>query len=130
MSLTQRRLIQQRVWYQYTAHSTGTSPTRRSDIVLNVHDMREVPGHRIGRQATEDGRTNIQKESRQVCCLLVSMLLSLFRCRHRTRSKSHTVNQFDVYRAKTLDDERQTSQPFWHWQIWNFLSYKGIQDWR
>ena len=22
----------------------GTSPTRRSDIVLNVHDMREVPG--------------------------------------------------------------------------------------
>ena len=26
--------------------SCGTSPTRRSDIVLNVHDMRDVPGAR------------------------------------------------------------------------------------
>ena len=24
----------------------GTSPTRRSDIVLNVHDMRDVPDDR------------------------------------------------------------------------------------
>ena len=24
--------------------TTGTSPTRRSAIVLNVHDMRDVPG--------------------------------------------------------------------------------------
>ena len=29
---------------RYETISTGTSPTRRSDIVLNVHDMRDVPG--------------------------------------------------------------------------------------
>ena len=30
-------------WIQERALATGTSPTRRSDIVLNVHDMRDVP---------------------------------------------------------------------------------------
>ena len=34
-------------------HTPGTSPTRRSDIVLNVHDMRDVPEKR------EDNATSL-----------------------------------------------------------------------
>ena len=47
--------------------NTGTSPTRRSDIVLNVHDMRDVPDwekEKRGGKGREKGKKGRKRKKR------------------------------------------------------------------